>query len=86
MATVVSEKEENIVQEEKAEAKAQSVSFTKFLGEIKEEFFKISWPSRDQVTKEFFSVLVLVFVITSVIFVLDKIFGFVVNFFTGRLF
>ena len=86
MATVVSEKEENIIQEGKAEAKAQSVNLPGFLQEVREEFLKISWPSRDQVTKEFFSVLILVLVITSVIFVLDKIFGFVADFFSGRLF
>lgn len=83
MATVVSEKE---AIEEKAEVKAESFNFLKFLQEVRVEFSKISWPSRDQVTKEFISVLLLVFVITGIIFLLDKIFGVISNFFSGRLF
>ena len=83
MATVVGEKE---VIEEKAEVKAESFNFPKFLQEVRVEFSKISWPSRDQVTKEFISVLLLVFVITGIIFLLDKTFEIIVNFFNGRLF
>ena len=83
MATIVNEKE---IETEKAEVKSEPVSIGKFLQEVRTEFLKISWPSKDQVTREFFSVLLLVFAITSVIFLIDKIFGIIVNFFNGRLF
>ncbi len=83
MATIVNEKE---VIEEKAEAVSQSFNPIEFLKEVKTEFLKITWPSREQVTREFISVILLVFVITGIIFLLDKIFEAIVNFFNGRLF
>ncbi len=83
MATIVNEKE---VIEEKASTTAEPFNLMKFLQEVRGEFIKITWPSRDQVTREFFSVLLLVFVITGIIFLLDKIFEIIVNFFSGRFF
>ena len=83
MATIVNEKE---AIEEKAETRTESFNLMKSLHEVRVEFTTITWPSRDQVTREFISVLLLVFVITGIIFLLDKIFEFVVNFFNGRLF
>ena len=83
MATIVNEKE---VIEQKAEVVSQPFNFIEFLKEVKAEFLKITWPSRDQVTREFISVILLVFVITGIIFLLDKIFETIVNFFNGRLF
>lgn len=83
MSTIVDEKE---IKEESTEVKAEPVNPVEFLGEVKTEFNKITWPSREQVTREFFSVLILVTILTLIIFALDKIFEFVVNFFTGRLF
>ncbi len=64
----------------------KSVSIVQFLKEVRTEFLKITWPSRDQVTREFFSVILLVFIITGIIFLLDKVFEFIVNFFNGRLY
>ena len=83
MATIVNEKE---VIEEKAEVKAEPFNLMRFLQEVRTEFVKITWPSREQVTREFISVVLLVFVITGIIFLLDKIFEIIVNFFNGRLF
>ncbi len=83
MATIVNEKE---VIEQKAEAESKPFNTLEFLKEVRTEFSKITWPSRDQITKEFISVLLLVFVITGIIFLLDKIFEVIVNFFNGRLF
>ena len=83
MTTIVNEKE---LIEEKAETSAEQFNLMKFLQEVRAEFLKIIWPSRDQVTREFFSVILLVFVITGIIFLLDKVFEFIVNFFNGRLF
>ena len=83
MATIVNEKE---VIEEKASISAEPFNLMKFLQEVRIEFTKITWPSREQVTREFISVVLLVFVIMGIIFLLDKIFEFVVNFFNGRLF
>ena len=82
MATVVNEKE---VIEEKAEIESKPLNPIDFLKEVKTEFLKITWPSREQVVREFISVILLVFVITGIIFLLDKIFELIVNFFNGRL-
>ena len=84
MATIVGEKELKETQGENVEIKS-TLNLREFLQEVREEFIKITWPSREQVTREFFAVVILVFVITSVIFLLDKVFGIMVNFFTGRL-
>ena len=83
MATIVNEKE--IIQE-KAEIESKPFNLIEFLKEVRTEFVKITWPSREQVTREFISVVLLVFVITGIIFLLDKIFEFVTNFFNGKLF
>ena len=83
MATIVSEKETH---EQEIEAKADSVNIPQFLGEVKTEFLKITWPSKDQVTREFISVVLLVAILTSIIFIIDKAFGVIANFFTGRLY
>ena len=83
MSTIVDEKE---IKEESIEVKAEPVNPIEFMGEVRTEFTKITWPSREQVTREFFSVLILVAFLTSIIFILDKAFEFVVNFFTGRFF
>lgn len=57
-----------------------------FLNEVRIEFLKISWPSRQQAVNEFFSVLILVSVITGTIFLIDRAFNFLVSLITGRLF
>lgn len=80
MSIAVDEKE---IQEEKEEVKASSFSVPQFLGEVKTEFLKIAWPSREQVTREFVSVILLVAVLTGIILVIDKIFEFIVNIFSG---
>jgi preprotein translocase subunit SecE len=64
----------------------KSLNIVQFLQEVRSEFLKITWPSKDQVTREFFSVILLVFIITGIIFLLDKVFEFIVNFFNGRLY
>lgn len=84
MAAIVNEKE--IQQEEKAEVKAKPVSLAQFLREVRAEFLKISWPSREQAVREFFSVVLMVAALTGIIYIIDKVFGFVVNFFKGELF
>ena len=84
MATIVNEKE--VIIEEKASIAAEPFNLMKFLHEVRVEFLKITWPSREQVTREFISVVLLVFAITGIIFLLDKIFELIVNFFNGKLF
>ena len=81
MATITNERE---ITEEKAEAKTQPLKLGDFLKEVKTEFLKITWPSKDQVTREFISVLLLVAALTGTIYLIDKIFEFIVNFFRGR--
>lgn len=83
MSTVVNEKE--IQKEEKAETITSAVKPTEFLQEVKEEFLKITWPSREQVTREFVAVMLLVGVLTGIIFIFDKVIGYISNFFIGRL-
>lgn len=65
---------------------SKTTNITQFLSEVKTEFLKISWPSKEQATREFFAVILLVFIITGIIFVIDRILGFVVNIFTGKAF
>lgn len=83
MATIVEEKK---VQQEEAKTKAEGSEFSlpQYLGEVRTEFNKISWPSKEQVTREFASVLILVSILTGIIFVLDKAFGVISNYFMGK--
>ncbi len=83
MAIAVEEKK---VQTSEASPKASTEvgSAVKFLGEVKTEFYKISWPTKDQVSKEFTSVLILVSLLTGVIYVIDKIFEVITNYFMGK--
>ena len=86
MATVLKETTTKVDKDEKADVKEVSQDFVNFLKEVRAEFLKISWPSKDQVTKEFLSVVLLVAVLTGAIFVIDKGLEVIVNFFMGRLF
>ena len=72
--------------EAESKEEGKPLNIRQFLKEVRDEFLKISWPSRDQVTREFFSVLFLVTVLTGIIFLFDKILEFVAGFFSGRLF
>lgn len=72
--------------EEAQKEEAKRVSIAQFLREVRTEFTKISWPSRDQAIREFFAVLVLVSVITGIIFLIDKVLGVITNIFMGRLY
>ena len=83
MTTVVNE---TGIQEEKTEAQTASAKPLEFLKEVKEEFLKITWPSREQVTTEFISVILLVAALTGIIFGIDKIFNLISNFFTRRIY
>jgi len=38
---------------------------------VKSEFKRIEWPNREQVTQEFFTVIVIVTIITCLIFLID---------------
>lgn len=64
----------------------KSFNYLEFFREVKAEFLKVTWPSREQVTNEFFSVLVLVTILTGIIFLIDKVFAIIVGFFRGNLF
>ena len=65
---------------------SKSVNLRQFLKEVREEFAKITWPSREQTVTEFFSVVFLVVVLTGIIFLFDKAFEVLAGFFSGRLF
>lgn len=83
MAIAVEEKK---VQINEANSKPQGEKFSpiKFLNEVKTEFYKISWPTKDQVSREFLSVIVLVTVLTGSIYVIDKFFEVIANYFMGK--
>ena len=83
MVTITNEKE--IIVEKTSEVKTPKFNISSFLQEVKVEFLKISWPSREQVSREFFSVIVLVAFLTGIIYLIDKLFGAVVSFFTGSM-
>lgn len=68
------------------EGKEEAFNLIEFVKEVKSEFTKISWPSKAQITNEFFSVLILVSAITGIIFLIDKVFNLAVKFLTGRMF
>ena len=72
--------------QKEVQGEGKSFNFLEFLKEVKAEFLKVSWPSKEQVINEFFSVLVLVTLLTGIIFLLDKVFAIMVGFFTGNLF
>ena len=78
--------EEKKIQVDEANTKPQGeqLSPIQFLKEVRTEFYKISWPSKDQVSKEFLSVLILVAVLTGAIYLIDKVFEVITNYFMGR--
>lgn len=59
------------------------VTIAQFLREVRTEFSKITWPSKDQTTREFFSVLILVSILTGIIFIIDKGLSMFLNLFSG---
>lgn len=42
-----------------------------YIAGVKSEYKRIEWPTRDQVTREFLAVLVIVAIIASLIYVID---------------
>ncbi len=50
---------------------ATKESLPDYIEGVKSEFKQIEWPSKEQVYKEFFTVLVIVAAITAIIFVID---------------
>ena len=73
-------------EEIKAGEAARHFSFMEFLREARSAFIKITWPSREQIMTEFISVLILVSILTGIIYLIDKVFSAIVNFFTGKIF
>jgi preprotein translocase subunit SecE len=53
--------------------------FKKFLGEVKVEATKVSWPSRDELRESTMVVIVAVFIISIFIYVVDIAIGKVVQ-------
>lgn len=49
--------------------------FKKFLGEVKVEATKVSWPSRDELRESTVVVIVAVFIISIFIYVVDIVIG-----------
>lgn len=72
--------------EEAQKETTKQISIAQFLKEVRIEFTKISWPSKEQAIREFFAVLVLVSILTGIIFLIDKILGVITNIFMGRFY
>lgn len=68
---------EKVLQGKKAEAAETGAkfSFSRYLKEVRQEFNRISWPTRNQVLRESLVVLVMVTVITLFVFLLDYLFN-----------
>jgi preprotein translocase subunit SecE len=49
--------------------------FKKFLGEVKVEATKVSWPSRDELKESTMVVIVAVFIISIFIYIVDIVIG-----------
>ena len=77
---------DNKKEEVKVGEKTESFNLREYLSEVRAEFTKITWPSREQIMTEFISVLILVSILTGIIYLIDKLFSAIVNFFTGRIF
>lgn len=73
-------------QQEEDKEQAKPFNFVHYLKEVRTEFTKISWPSKEQATKEFFAVLILVAILSGIIFIIDKVLGVIQAFFSGRLY
>lgn len=54
-------------------------SVVSYLGEVKAEFKKITWPSKDQVIKTTGVVLVTVVLFTAILWLYDSVFGWLLN-------
>lgn len=59
-------------------ASRKQVSVLKFLREVRGELRRVSWPSRTEVASYSVVVLVAVVLLTTLVFLLDQLFGFVV--------
>ena len=84
MATVVEEKKAQQQEEAKTKAEGSKFSLPQYLGEVRTEYNKITWPSKEQVSREFVSVLIWVTILTGIIYVLDKVFEVISNYFMGK--
>ncbi len=63
---------------------ATKESLPEYIRGVKSEFLHIEWPSREQVYKEFFTVLVIVAIISAAIYVIDLGLDSLIKPLTGR--
>lgn len=61
-------------------ANTQKFNLIQFLGEVRQEFARISWPTRPQVVRESLIVLLVVVIITLLVFLFDVLFNILFNF------
>ena len=62
-------KEANLVREE-----TNKFQLSEFVGETKEELAKVVWPSRQQLISESLAVILMVALVATIIFLVDKFF------------
>ncbi len=61
-------------------ANTQKFNLIQFLREVRQEFSRISWPTRPQVVRESLIVLLVVVIITLLVFLFDVLFNILFNF------
>jgi len=62
------------------EATAPKFNLAQFLKEVRQEFARISWPTRQQALRESLIVLLVVIVISLLVFLFDVLFNILFNF------
>jgi len=67
---VIDQKSDQIVKQEN-----QGFNFTEFANETKQELTKVVWPSRPQLISESVAVMLMVVLVATVVYFVDKLFG-----------
>lgn len=67
---IIDQKSDQIVKQE-----AQGFNFSEFAKETKQELTKVVWPSRPQLISESVAVMLMVVLVATLIYLVDKLFG-----------
>lgn len=74
---------DKVLKEKRGEAKTEEpgkkLSLPRYLSEVRQEFARISWPTRNQVLRESLVVVAMVTLITLFVFLLDTLFNLLFN-------
>ncbi len=67
---IIDQKSDQIPKQE-----GQSFNFSEFANETKQELSKVVWPSRPQLISESVAVMLMVVLVATLIYLVDKLFG-----------